>query len=256
MTNPQNRNTAETAWGYVKKGEPDECWLWTSTVTSNGYGRICFNGRKWPAHRLIYTLANGPIPDGLYVCHSCDVPLCCNPAHLWLGTIADNVHDMLKKGRASRAHVQGERSPWRRFPEKMIVGERHWRAKLTASDVAEIRRLYRELAMSEAELGRNYGVHAATIKDILAGKTWRHVGGGDIRRIVFDRRTPLERVRAALFEAGDRGLTRTELIAAIQHRVVGEALTNLLRELASEGKACSTVHKGKYRSAETWYAVA
>lgn len=68
------------------------CWLWP---VSAGYGQ--FKGKR--AHRLSYEAFKGPIPDGLFVCHKCDVPACCNPDHLFVGTASDNSLDMVKKGR-------------------------------------------------------------------------------------------------------------------------------------------------------------
>ena len=76
------------------------CWIWTGADNGNGYGVYSVARGKWSyAHRLAFEWANGSIPDGLVVCHTCDVKRCVNPAHLFLGTQADNVHDMIKKGR-------------------------------------------------------------------------------------------------------------------------------------------------------------
>jgi hypothetical protein len=87
--------------------ETTGCWLWTSTRLTDSYGRprngygVMRIGRKMQrAHRLSYELHVGPIPDGLFVCHACDVPACVNPGHLWLGTQADNMRDKKRKGRA------------------------------------------------------------------------------------------------------------------------------------------------------------
>ena len=78
------------------------CWLWMDCAHEFGYGLLKIGGRKGPvvrAHRYAWELHNGPIPRGLFVCHRCDNPPCCNPAHLFLGTNADNVRDMRRKGR-------------------------------------------------------------------------------------------------------------------------------------------------------------
>jgi hypothetical protein len=97
-------------WSKVdRSGGPDACWNWQAcTVAGNpdrgikGYGVFHVRGTTRThayAHRTAWELANGPIPAGLFICHHCDNPLCCNPAHLFAGTALDNVRDMIKKGR-------------------------------------------------------------------------------------------------------------------------------------------------------------
>lgn len=78
-----------------------ECWPWHGPRYSNGYGRYERRKRTTTASRASWLLYFGPIPDGVVVCHRCDNPICVNPAHLFLGTQIDNVHDMLRKGRGS-----------------------------------------------------------------------------------------------------------------------------------------------------------
>ena len=75
------------------------CWLWTGAVDEDGYGRFFYRGKNRHAHRVSYELHAAPITDGRFVCHTCDVRLCVNPLHLWLGTNADNIRDGVRKGR-------------------------------------------------------------------------------------------------------------------------------------------------------------
>src|SRR5262245_30204175 len=78
----------------------DGCWVWMgNTMKKDGYGYLTINKQSWLAHRLSWVTFRGPIPDGLCVCHHCDNPPCINPDHLFLGTIRDNIHDALNKGR-------------------------------------------------------------------------------------------------------------------------------------------------------------
>ena len=87
----------------VKADEATGCWVWTGNVRNDGYGRTKFRGKDWGAHRLSFTVFRYPVPDGLFVCHTCDRPLCVNPDHLFLGTALDNNGDAKRKGRSNNA---------------------------------------------------------------------------------------------------------------------------------------------------------
>jgi hypothetical protein len=83
----------------IQKGAADDCWPWMGRLDPNGYGRIDRDRKPRLAHRIAFFLANQNADQSFVVCHSCDNPRCCNPAHLWLGTQIDNVNDMIAKGR-------------------------------------------------------------------------------------------------------------------------------------------------------------
>jgi hypothetical protein len=151
-----SRPLQERFWEKVRVGDPDECWPWLAGIEKNGYGRISLGRRcegRIRAHRLAWTLSHGPITDGLYVLHRCDNPCCCNPAHLFLGTAAENSADMVRKNRQAR-------------------GERVATAKLTYQKAREIRRLYAAGQHSQRELARRFGVHQGAIWQILHHKIW------------------------------------------------------------------------------------
>lgn len=93
--------TPEVFWSKVDtSGGPDACWPWLGGVHHSGYGVTHHEGKQWRANRLAFLFAKGPIPDGLIICHACDRPLCCNPAHLTAGTTSDNAKDREHRGRA------------------------------------------------------------------------------------------------------------------------------------------------------------
>jgi hypothetical protein len=90
------------------------CWLWQGSRTSKlpkGYGIIFIAGKYHTTHRVSYALFRAPVPEGLCVLHECDTPLCINPAHLWLGTQADNVADRRRKGRPGRRRADDNLHP-------------------------------------------------------------------------------------------------------------------------------------------------
>lgn len=91
--------TIDDLMGWCAPDPTSGCWIWMRAIGTSGYGIAYQNGRQIRAHRLAYQLVHGPIPDGLYALHRCDVRACCNPTHLFLGTLQDNHDDMHRKGR-------------------------------------------------------------------------------------------------------------------------------------------------------------
>lgn len=104
-----NYKSAEERFVASYRVSENGCWLWIGAPQSNfSYGSLKVNGKKIPAHRYSWTRVNGPIPEGLLVCHKCDVPLCVNPDHLFIGTVLDNARDRDSKGRQSRGHKHSQ----------------------------------------------------------------------------------------------------------------------------------------------------
>lgn len=168
------RRTLETRfWQSVDdEASPRGCWPWRGTVGAHGYGLISAESRRsLRAHRVSWQLHHGPIPAGLFVCHRCDNPGCVNPAHLFLGTAADNTRDMMRKG---RGYVQ--RPDYReRLRSVSVRGERVNTARLTADQVREIRRRYAAGGISQTALADEYGVTQTQVSQIVSRKSWRHV---------------------------------------------------------------------------------
>lgn len=157
----QDLPDAESFWKLIRRGAPTDCWPLIRTIHTGLHGQIMVNRRRLMAHRIAYALTRGPIPHGAVICHTCDYRPCCNPSHLFLGTIADNNADMYQKGRNPCA-----------------PGERNGSAKLTDDQVRQILNRYESKNISTAELAREYGVHEGSVQSLLRGQSWKHITGG------------------------------------------------------------------------------
>lgn len=153
--NENSWTRADILLSRCRRRGPDDCWPWALGLNRGGYGMFSIGGVTMNASRAAYLLLVGPIGEGLCVCHSCDNRACVNPAHLWLGTYAENWADCRSKGRETS-------------------GEKNGMAKLSAKDVHEIFRR-RSCGENIASIAAAYGVQHPAISKILNGKLWRHL---------------------------------------------------------------------------------
>jgi hypothetical protein len=138
------------------KVNENECWIWIAGTRKNGkgvpYPRHSVGDKSVGAHRFSYELINGKIPEGMYVCHKCDTPLCVNPNHLFIGTHNDNMKDMVEKKRSFKGRGENKKGL----------------AKLTNEQVSKIR----QSTLSQTKLGNIYGVSQTTIGRIKRGVSY------------------------------------------------------------------------------------
>lgn len=131
------------------------CWVWTGAKNKLGYGQFHHMGKVRLAHRVSWFFETGELLEpAIKLCHRCDNRSCVNPSHLFKGTQAENVADMISKGRARK---------------RGLPGERNSQAKLTAVDVDKIRRDHRK----QKDIAAEFGVAVSTISMVLSGKNWR-----------------------------------------------------------------------------------
>lgn len=158
--NKKCKPIADRFWPKVDKNGPNGCWIWTAATDGNGYGNLG-RGRGGDgcekAHRVSYMLANGSIPDGMFVLHRCDNKLCVNPDHLFHGTHLDNMRDMTEKGRG-RGNFHS--------------GEAHGTCVLSSVDVATIRSM-RASGSLLREIAWRFSISMAHVSAICRGKSRR-----------------------------------------------------------------------------------
>lgn len=173
-------------WKRVNKAGPimphmtTPCWVWTGSTNGKGYGHIGVGKNKLTlVHRLSYTLHLGAIPEGMFVCHKCDNPQCVRPDHLFIGTVKDNVADMISKGRQVLTKGPG----WKKGNKNYLLvdhkkGESHPSSKLTESDVVEVRSRWSNrhvTKVTQQQLANEKGVSRSAISEILRGRNWKHI---------------------------------------------------------------------------------
>jgi hypothetical protein len=149
----------ERFWDKVDIRGEDECWEWNGYCNPDGYGQFAHNGKPDRAHRAAFILSGGILTEEKNcVCHTCDNPSCCNPAHLFAGSKSDNNLDMVQKRRNGSA--RGEKNKWHKITEKQVI---------------EIRNLCRENILNKKQIAKIYGLDLSNIYKIYNGKAWAHI---------------------------------------------------------------------------------
>lgn len=156
----KRRSTEERFWSFVHKTAT--CWLWTGTTSGSGYGSFWNGSRPMRAHRFSWMLAGGELPAGMELLHQCDNPLCVNPAHLRLGTHAENMQEAKER----RRYRYGS-DHWVSRNRPLLLAVRKKQRRFSDEQELEIARKYLSGDISTAALGREYGVNQSTIVDIL-----------------------------------------------------------------------------------------
>jgi hypothetical protein len=173
------RPEADRFWQKVDRRGPEECWPWLARRNRSGYGWFhAVTGKPEHAQRTAWRLTHGAIPPRLFVCHRCDTPACVNPAHLFLGTSAENHADMVAKGRHATAAngrhssvlypeqlPRGDQNFMRQHPE-LRRGELNPVSKLTDAQFGEIQRLL-GIGASQRDLAKRYGLNQSSLSKRL-----------------------------------------------------------------------------------------
>jgi len=145
------KSLKERFWQKVDKKGEDECWEWTASLR-RGYGRIEYNYKYLPAHKVSWEIHNGPISDNMLVLHRCDNRKCVNPNHLYLGTYSDNVCDREYRNPGTAGRI----------------------SRLGATGIMSIRKMYKTGKYTQENLARLFKVSQSHITNIVNRKYGDH----------------------------------------------------------------------------------
>jgi len=160
-----------------------QCWEWQRCLLRNGYGKLTINGKTLMSHRVAYKLGYKADPGELCVLHKCDNRKCCNPAHLFLGTKADNAIDRTQKRRTPSGEGHWTKlRPWRvtelteqgHYANNLPNGELHPCTVLKAEQIREIRQRSAD-GEGNRELAARFNVTHSNISAIVLRKSWKHI---------------------------------------------------------------------------------
>lgn len=146
-------SNAQRFWDRVDTS--GDCWLWLGSICKGGYGRFPLKDKTQRAHRVAWEMTYGSIPNGLFACHKCDRRACVRPSHLFLGTAADNIKDMIEKGRHA-------------------CGEKTGTSRLTNEQVLEIRRLHNE-GVTASKISLLFHLDFSQVRRIIKREVWKHI---------------------------------------------------------------------------------
>ncbi len=164
----QNAHVPVAARFWARVDKSGDCWLWTGSFDGVGYGKLIHQGARWGAHRMAYVLSKGPIPNGQWVLHRCDVRACVNPGHLFLGSVFDNNKDMHDKGRARGGSTPGDENP--RSKMTMIIADEIRR--LYALDRAPVHGSHKQGRYRLKDIAEIVRVSHAAVSNVVRGRNW------------------------------------------------------------------------------------
>jgi len=229
----------ERFWIRVKKTKT--CWLWLGAKrdVTQGYGmvQVTVPSDRGPAfrteatHRISFELANGPIPFGAYVLHSCDTRACVNPAHLRLGTHEENMADKVTRGRARKSFLPRQYQPSLRTRKKVTIRSRV--RKLTNAQVVEVRTRYATEPITSLSLAKEYRLSNPMMIGVLTGRWYRDAGG------------PVSKIRPMVGDNAPWAKWTSQQVQEIREKVAkGQTYTSLASEYGTDKQTISDLARG------------